>query len=157
MELFMKSFQQLLTMMITALPVISVVLVVRLALSRAPKKYGYLLWIVNKWYQPQMDEEDTYFPNYSTRNGNGMPGDGILMYPGKKSIWPSIKLANCRDAEEDYEYLKIASELLGEAASDEVSKTLVKSLTDFTRDPATIRAARRRLADMIERKCKNRK
>ena len=118
---------------------------------------GYLFWIVNKWYQPQMDEEDTYFPNYSTRNGNGMPGDGILMYPGKKSIWPSIKLANCRDAEEDYEYLKIASELLGEAASDEVSKTLVKSLTDFTRDPATIRAARRRLADMIERKCKNRK
>ena len=118
---------------------------------------GYLFWIVNKWYQPQMDEEDTYFPNYSTRNGNGMPGDGILMYPGKKSSWPSIKLANCRDAEEDYEYLKIASELLGEAASDEVSKTLIKSLTDFTRDPTTIRAARRRLADMIERECKNRK
>jgi hypothetical protein len=118
---------------------------------------GYLFWIVNKWYQPQMDEDDTFFPGYSTRNGNGMPGDGILMYPGKKSIWPSVKLANCRDAEEDYEYLKITSELSGEAAADEVSRTLVRSMIEFTRDPAAIRSARRTLADIIEKKGKRQK
>ena len=112
---------------------------------------GYLFWIVNKWYQPKMDGSDTYFPQYRTRNGNGMPGDGILMYPGADSIWPSIKLANCRDAEEDYEYLQLAAELRGEKAADEISKSLVESLVKFTRDPKRIRAARRRLAELIER------
>lgn len=111
---------------------------------------GYLFWIVNKWYQPKMDGSDTYFPDYRTRNGNRMPGDGILMYPGKDSIWPSIKLANCRDAEEDFEYLQTVSSLCGRKAADEISGTLVSSLTDFTRDPAKIRAARIRLAELIE-------
>ena len=111
---------------------------------------GYLFWIVNKWYHPRMDESDTFFPDYSTRNGNGMPGDGILMYPGEKSIWPSIKLANCRDAEEVYEYLKMVSRLAGGKAADEISRSIVSSLTSFTRDPAKIRVARRRLAEIIE-------
>ena len=97
-----------------------------------------------------MDGSDTYFPDYRTRNGNRMPGDGILMYPGKDSIWPSIKLANCRDAEEDFEYLQTVSSLCGRKAADEISGTLVSSLTDFTRDPAKIRAARIRLAELIE-------
>jgi hypothetical protein len=110
---------------------------------------GYLFWIVNKWYQPKMDGSYTYFPDYRTRNGNGMPGDGILMYPGTDSIWPSIKLANCRDAEEDYEYLQMAARRGGVKTADEISKSLVESLTKFKRDPKAIRAARRRLARII--------
>ena len=46
MGLLAKLFQQLLTMSVTALPIMAVVLVVRWAMSRAPKKYGYLLWVV---------------------------------------------------------------------------------------------------------------
>ena len=40
------TFEQLLSMALTALPVMAVVLAVRWLLKKAPKKYAYLLWLV---------------------------------------------------------------------------------------------------------------
>ena len=46
MEHIIKLFEQLLSMAVTALPVMAVVLMVRLALRKVPKKYSYALWLV---------------------------------------------------------------------------------------------------------------
>ena len=111
---------------------------------------GLLFWIVNKWrMKRRFGSGDTYFPWFSTRNANGMPGDGIMMYPGEDGIWPSIKLAQCRDGVEDYEYLQLACGKAGLETCDEVTKTIVRSVTDFSRDPRRLRAARERLARII--------
>ena len=111
---------------------------------------GLLFWIVNKWHgKSRLNADDTYFPSYKTYNKSGMPGDGIMMYPGEKGIWPSIKLAQCRDAVEDYEYLKLAEEKAGIAACDEITRIIVKSKTDYSRNPVDLRTARARLAKII--------
>ena len=111
---------------------------------------GLLFWIVNKWHgNERFDASDTFFPRFRTHNPNGMPGDGIMMYPGEDGIWPSIKLAQCRDGVEDYEYLQLAAEKAGMDGCDEVTRTLVKSMTEYSRSPAALRRARERLAKII--------
>ena len=111
---------------------------------------GFLFWIVNKWHGTyRFKEDDTYFPDYRTYNGNGMPGDGIMMYPGEHHIFASIKLAQCRDAEEDYEYLQLAAAKSGRDGADAACDSIIKSLVEYTRDPASIRTARKRLVKMI--------
>lgn len=45
MELLTAIFQKLLSMALTALPVMAVVLAVRACLRKAPKKYSYVLWL----------------------------------------------------------------------------------------------------------------
>lgn len=110
---------------------------------------GFLFWIVNKWHgENRMNADDTYFPSYRTYSKNGMPGDGIMMYPGEKEIWPSIKLAQCRDGVEDYEYLQLAEKKAGIAACDGITRTIVKSKTDYSRNPDDLRKARAMLAKM---------
>jgi hypothetical protein len=96
-----------------------------------------------------MNGDDTYFPSYRTHNNNGMPGDGIMMYPGEKEIWPSIKLAQCRDGVEDYEYLQLAAAKAGVAASDNVTKTIVTTRTQYSRSPERLRKAREQLSSII--------
>ena len=111
---------------------------------------GFLFWIVNKWHgKNRMNGDDTYFPSYRTRNGSGMPGDGIMMYPGEKEIWPSIRLAQCRDGVEDYEYLQLAAAKAGVAACDNVTKAIVRTRTDFSRSPEELRKARDLLSSLI--------
>lgn len=112
---------------------------------------GFLFWIVNKWHgNSRMDGSDTYFPDYRTYNGNKMPGDGIMMYPGENEIWPSIKLAQCRDGVEDYEYLQLAAAKAGLAECDKITKTIVRNLIDYSRSPEMLRKARERLCGVID-------
>ncbi len=110
---------------------------------------GLLYWHVNFWNGSCIDESDTFLPSWKTYSSLHMPGDGVLLYPGKDHILPSIRLAQIRDGVEDYEWLHLAAAKSGTDAVDVVSKTLMRSLTDFTRDPAELRAARRKLARLI--------
>ena len=55
-----------------------------------------------------------------------------------------------RDGVEDYEWLQLAAAKAGLTRADAESGKLVKSMTDFTRDPAALRSARTCLADLIE-------
>ena len=113
---------------------------------------GFLFWHVNFWepgWSPLFDTGDTYFPDWKTYHPGLCPGDGVFLYPGKDDVYPSIRLALVRDGVEDYEWLRLAERKVGKATVDEVSRTLVKSLTDFVRDPDAVRAARARLAKMI--------
>ena len=110
---------------------------------------GLLYWHVNFWNGPCIDEGDTFLPEWKTYSSLHMPGDGVLLYPGKDHIMPSIRLAQVRDAVEDYEWLRLAAAKAGEDAVDAVSRTLIHSLTDFIRDPSALRQAHGRLARMI--------
>ena len=107
---------------------------------------GLLYWHVNYWKGPNLDERDTYFPDWQVGIVWGMTGDGVLLYPGKDHVLPSIRLAQVRDCEEDYEWLQLAAARGGAAAADAVSRSLIRSMTDFARDPARLLEARARLA-----------
>ena len=110
---------------------------------------GFLFWHVNNWRagNEPMDESDTYFPDWNTWNHLGVPGDGIFLYPGREHRLPSINFANIRDGEEDYELLLHAEKRLGRKAVEELVRTVVRSTTDFSRDPAALSALRDRLAE----------
>ena len=110
---------------------------------------GLLYWHVNFWNGPRVDEADTFLPAWNTYSDLRMPGDGVLLYPGKEHVLPSIRLAQIRDGVEDYERLQLAAAKAGASAADAVSRTLIRSLTDFTRDPARLLEQRTRLAEMI--------
>jgi hypothetical protein len=113
---------------------------------------GLLYWHVNLWNgQPLLDERETYFPAWRTGNGLRMPGDGILLYPGREHVLSSIRLAQIRDGVEDYEWLQLAASRHGAAAADALSARLITDMTHFNRSPAALRETRARLADLIEK------
>jgi hypothetical protein len=114
---------------------------------------GFLYWHVNNWRSgrhPLMDEKKCHFGEWDLKNRMGMPGDGILLYPGTERILPSIRLANIRDGEEDYEYLMLAEAALGRGNVSAWVRTFVSSPVKFSRDAAALSALRDRLADAIE-------
>lgn len=112
---------------------------------------GLLFWHVNDWRNQEfVDTADTYLAAWRTYNTLRMPGDGILLYPGKDRILPSIRLAQIRDGVEDYEWMQLAESRAGEKAADVVVDGLVKTMTDVERDPKVVRVLRSRLAALIE-------
>jgi hypothetical protein len=115
---------------------------------------GFLFWHTNHWSEGDgavLDERaDTFFPQFSTYDWQGCPGDGVFLYPGKGQVLPGIRLANVRDGEEDWEYLTLAARKAGRAAVERLVHRVVRSRRDFSRDPDLVRAVRRQLADLIE-------
>lgn len=109
---------------------------------------GFLFWHVNNWRagNAPMDESDTYFPEWSTWNHLGVSGDGIFLYPSNKRILPSIRFANIRDGEEDYEYILRAEKKYGRKAVENMIRPVIKSQTEFSRDSAELSALREKLA-----------
>ena len=114
---------------------------------------GFLHWHVNYWRgkaQTLMDESETRFAGWDMKNRMKMPGDGVLLYPGVEHVLPSIRLANVRDGEEDYEYLAMAETAIGRERVAEMVRQVVRSPTKFTRDADALAALRDRLAEAIE-------
>ncbi len=89
-------------------------------------------------------------------------GDGHLIYAGKSGPLSSVRLANLRDAIEDYEYLKTLERLLlkngrvktAKEARDYVKEHFVKFVTVnlwiHTHEPAVLRVMRAKVAAAIE-------
>lgn len=94
--------------------------------------------------------EDVYFPEWKTGNSLHMPGDGIMLYPGENEIWPSARLAEVRDGEEDWEWLRLAANAAGDGKVTELAGMLIQSMRKYERSPEKIRALRTRLAELIE-------
>ena len=103
---------------------------------------GFLFWVVNFWTRENscLDESDTYLDWDSTIN-NRQYGDGMLLYPGRENILPSIRLANVRDGVEDGELLKIVAGR-DPAAAKAACDRLMTDLKNFTRDPALLQSER---------------
>ena len=117
---------------------------------RRTRADGYLFWHVNYWGAGRLDEAETFFADWNTYSGLGMPGDGIFLYPGREHVLGGIRLANVRDGVEDYEWLQLAEQAAGREKVESVLREVAESGTSFTRDPVVVRRARTRLADLVE-------
>ena len=123
---------------------------------------------VRQHYMSGAPITDWYGASLSDNNG-----DGLFVYPSKQGLVPTIRLKALRDGSEDYMYLKLLSEALkkvekGEAKiSDEWKKAaekeliieseIVDSMTMYTKNPDTLFAKRRRIAELLETYCSNEK
>ena len=140
----------------------------RLLMGAMSAKYrpdGFLYYQTSLWNNtapitagPYTDWVAQSFPGYN--------GDGNWSYPGPDGTpLGSIRLENFRDGLEDYSYVKLLETLLAEAEKSgadadwcreaeealQVPVSLVESLTEYTRDSATLYKWRSRLAELIER------
>ena len=106
---------------------------------------GFLYWHVNMWQNAKrFDDSICYQPDFGVLQVASMAGDGQFLYPGEKGPLPSIRFANIRDGSEDYDYLTMCG-----ASSRGECGELIKSMTEYTRDPALLREMRRRVAKRI--------
>jgi hypothetical protein len=80
-------------------------------------------------------------------------GEGILLYPGEpagiKGFVPSKRLKLYREAEEDYEYMVLASKIAGKEEVAKIVKTVATSFQNWNHDKESYSQARRQLADII--------
>ncbi|MBI2299530.1 MAG: DUF4091 domain-containing protein, partial [Armatimonadetes bacterium] len=120
---------------------------------------GFLYWGLNIWGQPHNDKPIDLHAgpllDWSITTGgeyDWLHGDGRLLYAGPRGPIGSIRLENLRDGIEDYEYLRLLSDRLGQRdAADAESAAVSTQWTDFTRDPAVVYARREAVARRIER------
>ena len=109
------------------------------------KADGFLYWHVNMWQNAKrFDDSVCYQPDFGVLQVASMAGDGQFLYPGEKGPLPSIRFANIRDGSEDYDYLTMCG-----ATSRDECRELIKSMTEYSRDPALLREMRRRIAKRI--------
>ncbi len=117
----------------------------------AERMDGILYWGLNIWdlahNDRPIDPAAGQFLEWSVSNTgeyDWLHGDGRLIYAGVDGPIGSIRLANIRDGLEDYECLW----MLGASDSDWLAVS--RSMTDFTREPADLRAAREAIAGRLE-------
>ena len=107
---------------------------------------GFLHWGWNHWRggDPFRELEP---PHGSSRLP---PGDAWIVYPGERGVLDSIRHEAFRDGIEDFELLGLLAASDPERARA-IAGRVVRSFTDFERDPATFRAARAELLEALER------
>jgi hypothetical protein len=112
---------------------------------------GLLYWHVNLWHpNPIIRTMETYIDWNPVWIAN-MTGDGCLTYPTPDGPVSSIRLENIRDGLDDYDYLALLADAQGKPAAMRYVDRLVKSLTEYSRDPAALAQVRAEIADQIER------
>jgi hypothetical protein len=111
---------------------------------------GLLYWHVNCWKSPTVIDDNNPYLNWEPGYIGGMTGDGCLTYPLKSGPASSIRLENIRDGSEDYDYLWLLAQAKGRDAVEACTSRLIKTLTDFNRDPAALEKVRGQIADQLE-------
>ena len=106
---------------------------------------GLLYWSVNAW-DPYLNVWDRTVPRCTD-------GDGYLFYPGTKlgitAPIGSIRLECLRDGLEDFDYLTLLEQKIGSAQMKAYIARLVRSRTDYEKDPAKLLAVRREIATIL--------
>ncbi|MBQ9772944.1 MAG: DUF4091 domain-containing protein [Lentisphaeria bacterium] len=114
---------------------------------------GFLYWHVNNWHRKKAVylNEDEIFQNLYLMDKFAMnaTGDGVLLYPGKQAIYPSIRLANLRDGSEDYDYLILLQKVNPELAA-KLAKQICPGRKNGIRDPRKLLEIRRKIAEYLE-------
>jgi len=115
---------------------------------------GFLHWGWNAWTDDPFQAPDDRLP----------PGDRFIVYPGKDGPLDSVRWEMMREGIQDYEEFRLLAEKtgwvikrLGDAAarmdpcqrSDEICQRIVASFSDYEKNPAALRAARRLLLEEI--------
>lgn len=120
---------------------------------------GLLYWDTNYWRDAQLSDgtpaADVWESAWTTPwTGDDTFGDGSLLYNGNRvginGPVSSIRLECVADGIEDYEYLTIAENLLGESETDKIIRKVTASLTDYTYSDKTFRNVRTAMGNAIE-------
>jgi hypothetical protein len=142
----------------------------RLLMGALAAKYrpdGFLYYEISIWNSQHCITAGP-FTDWDPRSWTVYHGDGSWVCVGPDGTpLPTIRLENFRDGLEDYAYVKLLEqeiarvEALGGGAGKqwlsqaktclEVPAELVKSRTEYSRDPAAVYTFRQRLADAIEK------
>lgn len=126
---------------------------------------GYLYYALNRWplsKKPITDGPYTDWPTWSFGEANG---DGSVLCAGPDGPLSTIRLENITDGIEDNEYwwlLRREDERLAGISGERAARArkrvegaiaigdnLVRSLNDFSKDPAALQAKRRQAAEAI--------
>jgi hypothetical protein len=142
----------------------------RLLMGAMTAKYrpdGFLYYEISIWNSPPIAAGP--FTDWDPRSWTTYHGDGswTCLGPGGMPL-PTIRLENFRDGLEDFAYVRILEATIAKVEATPglsasrgewlqkakalltVPEELVKSLTEYSRDPAAVYAYRTRLADAIE-------
>lgn len=111
---------------------------------------GLLYWHINYWHPNRIITGTDPFLDWKGACVWGMTGDGCLTYPTPDGPVSSIRLENIRDGLEDYDYLALLAEAKGRAAAEMFVSRLVKSQTEFSREPAALYRVREEIAAQLE-------
>ncbi len=114
---------------------------------------GFLYWGLNIWDRPRNDvpipdDADVRLP-WSVTPFEPLHGDGVLVYPGPRGLIGSLRLLAIRDGIEDTMLLNAAAQRVGHERASEAARRVAAGMTDFTRDPRVLQAARRELLDLL--------
>jgi hypothetical protein len=98
-------------------------------------------------------------PSDPWRDGYGMfyPGDGRMTYPGDEvgltggGVAPSMRLKWLRDGVDDFDYVDLLKKAGCGDAALKVARSVGQDWHTWTRDPATLEAARIRLGNALSR------
>ena len=124
------------------------------------KSDGFLYWCLNQWTETVTRGPLTNARGKAVGSYNGA---GIVFYPGPAGPVPSIRMKNMRDGLEDFEYLWLLEQAVAAARRGEVDLPaawqrraetaleidVVRSVSDYNRDPGALIAARRELAELL--------
>ncbi len=107
---------------------------------------GYLHWGFNFWHgDPFTNIEDNWG---STTTAFSPPGDSHIVYKGINGPLSSIRLEALRDGIEDYELLTLLAKQ-DPVFARQICDAVVRTMTDYVRDPATFRAIRAQILNAL--------
>lgn len=113
---------------------------------------GLLYWGTTVWDTSSTPDPWEDMATVKSINPN-IYGDGALFYPGRKvgvnGPVTSVRLEIIRDGLEDYEYLELFEQRFGQARTHALLDPLVKSMTEFERDPIVLAGVRREMARQL--------
>ena len=110
---------------------------------------GLLYWRVDKWPSDPWNNVN----NAGTYSSANYPGEGMLVYPGQQvgvqGVVASMRLKWLRDGVEDYDYVQILKNLGREDLAIKIARSVGPDWTNWTRNHATLYAARQELGETI--------
>jgi len=143
----------------------------RLLMGAMTAKYcpdGFLYYALTRWPRNLAPITQGPLTDWDPRSYGENNGDGSLFCAGPDGLLATIRAENFRDGMEDHDYVVILRRLIAQAegrprqgwvlrralrearAAVEVPADVVVDLKTYSRDPARLRAMRRRVAEAIE-------
>jgi hypothetical protein len=137
------------------------------AMTASQRPDGFLYYQISIW-NSQKPITSGPFTDWDPRSWTTYHGDGAWTCVGPEGKpLPTVRLENFRDGLEDYAYAVILEEISREASAHaltgaqkewltkakaalQVPEALVKSMTEYSRDPARLYAWRNQIADLID-------
>jgi len=140
------------------------------AMTAKQRPDGFLYYQISIWNSPQPITSGP-FTDWDPRSWTTYHGDGSWTCVGPAGApLPTIRLENFRDGLEDYAYAVILEEMIRQrelrsatlTATEQqwlaeakqalaAPESLVKSMTEYSRDPSSLYGWRNRLGDLIDR------